>query len=107
MIPHAGLGTAVVAIDPRLGVSKFFGHRLCLDGTRQDGELHFHIDDGAAADRTAIGRFHVFVVAAVMDAVAAAHKDDSLRRGEHVFAADGTVTIGGTLNAAVCVANGN
>lgn len=49
----------------------------------------------------------MFVVAAVVDAVTAAHEDDSLRRGEHVFAADRTVTIGGTLNAAVCVTDGD
>ena len=49
----------------------------------------------------------MFVVAAVVDAVAAAHEDDSLRRGEHVIAADGTVTISGALDAAVRIADGD
>lgn len=107
MVPHAGLGAAVVAVDPGFGVLEFFRHGLCLDGAGQAGELKFHVDDRAAADGAAVGGFHVFVVAAVVDAMTAAHEDDGLRRREHVFAADGTVTVGGTLNAAVCVADGD
>lgn len=37
----------------------------------------------------------------MMKIVAARHGDDVSRRREHVVAADGTVAIGGTLNASV------
>ena len=106
MILYRSLGTAVVAIDPGFGVLEFFRHGLCLDGAGQAGELKFHVDDRAAADGAAVGGLHVLIVAAVMNAVAAAHEDHCLGRGEHVVSADWTITVGGALNAAVGVADG-
>lgn len=80
---------------------------MAFDGAVEVAELHFHVDDAAAADGAAVGSFHVLVVAEVVDAVPAAHEDDRLRGGEHVFAADGTVAVGGAFDAAVGVADGN
>ena len=42
----------------------------------------------------------------MMDAVTAAHEHYCLRGGEHVFAADGTVTVGRTLYTAMCISDG-
>lgn len=103
MVFDGGFGAAVVAVDPGDGVLELGGHRLRFDGAVEVAELHLHVDDAAAADGAAVGVFHVLVVAEVMDAVAAAHEDHGLGGGEHVFAADGTVTIGGSFYAPVRV----
>ncbi len=49
----------------------------------------------------------MLVVASVVDAVAAAHEDHSLRRGEHVFATDRAIAVSGAFDAAMRVANGD
>lgn len=107
MILDRSLSTTVVTIDPGVGVVELRRHGLALDGAVKMAKLHFHVDDAAAADGAAVGSFHVLVVAKVVDAVPAAHEDDRLGGGEHIFAADGTVAVGGTLDAAVGVADGN
>lgn len=107
MVLDRSLSTAVVAIDPGVGVLELRRHGLTFDGAVEVAELHFHVDDAAAADRTAVGALHVLVVAEMVDAVPAPHEDDRLGGGEHVFAADGAVAVGGAFDAAVGVADGN
>ena len=45
----------------------------------------------------------MLLVAALVNAMTAAHKNNSLRRGEHVFATDRAITVCGAFNAAVSV----
>ncbi len=104
VISHAGFGIAVVTIDQGLRVPKFFGHGLCFDSAFEAGELPFHVDYRTITDRAAVGGLHMFMVAAMMNAMTTTHENYSLRRGEHIFATDRTVTIGGSFNAAVSVA---
>ena len=105
MVFDGSLGAAVVAVDPGVCVLELGGHGLAFDGAVEVAELHFHVDDAAAADGATVGSFHVLVVAEVVDAMAAAHKDDGLGGGEHVFATNGTVAVGGSFDAAVGVSN--
>ena len=107
MILDQRLRTAVVAINPSLCVAKLGRHGLHLDGGVEVAESHFHVDNGAGADRALEGGLGVLAVAGVVDGVAAAHEDDGLRGGEHVFAADGAVAVGRALDAAVGVADGD
>ena len=107
MISHAGLSEAVIATDEGLGISELLRHGLGLDSAFKAGKLPFHVDNGATADRATVGGVHVLVIAAVMDAVATAHEDDGLRRGEHVFTTNRTVAIGGALDAAMSITDGN
>lgn len=101
------LSTAVVAVDPGVGVLELRRHGLTFDGAVEVAELHFHVHDAAAADRTAVGALHMLIIAEMVDAVPAPHKDDRLGGGEHVFAADGAVTVGRAFNAAVGITDRN
>ena len=94
VILYYRLDVAVVAVYPGFGVLKMRRHGLALNGSLQVSELHFHVDDASAAYRTPIRTLHVFVVAAMMDAVATPHEDNSLRRCEQVFATNGTIAVG-------------
>ena len=107
MIPHARLGKAVIATDQGFGVSEFLWHRLRFNSSLEARKLPLHVDNRATADRAAVGGVHVLIVTTVMDAVAAAHKYDGLRRGKHIFATNGTVAVGGALDAAMSVADGD
>lgn len=99
------LGRAVVTIDPGDCVLELWGHGLAFDAAVELAELHLHVDNAAATDGAAVGSFHVLVVAEVVNAVAAAHENNGLWGGEHVFAADGTVAVGGSFDATVGISN--
>lgn len=106
MISDRSFGIAIIAVDPCSSILEFGRHWLGFDCSFQMPELPFHIDNTSAADWASIRAFHVFVVASMVYAVAASHKDYCLGRCEHVFAADGAITICRALDAAMGVLNG-
>ena len=70
-------------------------------------ELHLHVNHAPTTNWTTIGSLGVLLVTGEMDAVAAAHENHGLRRCEHVFAANRTITISGTLDATMGIFYGN
>lgn len=105
MVFNRSFGAAVITVHPGFRVLKLGWHGLTFDRTLQVAELHFHVHYAAAADRAAVGGVHVFVVAALVDAMAAAHEDHGAGGTKHVFPAYRAVTVCRSLDAAVGVAD--
>lgn len=105
MILDNGLRTAIIAVNKAFGILEFVGHRLALDGAIQVSECRFHVGDGLATKGTTVRTFGVLRETLVVYAVATSHDDDSFWRSEHVVATYGTVTLGRTFNATMCVLN--
>ena len=105
MVSDRRFSVAVVAIYQGLGIAKFFRHRLRLYGALQSGELPFHVHYASTTDRTTVRRLHVFIVASLVNTVAASHENHRLRRGKHVLAANWAIAVGRALNATMGILN--
>ena len=103
MILHTRFGTAIVTAHPSLCILELIRHGLSLNRTIELSKLHFHVHNAAAADGTFVRGFHVLIVAPMMNGMAAAHEHNCLGGGEHILPTDGTVTVGGALDAPVRV----
>lgn len=73
----------------------------------QVAKLHFHVHHATAADRAAVGGVHVFVVAALVDTMAATHEDHGAGGTKHVFPTYRAVAVCRPLNATVGVSDGH
>ena len=94
MVLDRRLRAAIIAINPSLGILKFWWHRLCFNRSLQVLELPLHVDNTSAADWTFVGIFHVFAITSMMDTVTTFHEHHSLGRCEHVLATYRAVAVG-------------
>ena len=93
VVLRRALCAAVIAQNGRLRVLELGRHWLALYGHVKVAKLGLHIAEALVADRTLVRGLFVLLITFPVDAVAAGHKDEGLRRGKHVVAADGAVAV--------------
>lgn len=101
MITYGRLGATVITVDEGFRISKFGRHRLTFDSAIQIPEAGFHISYAFAANRAPIRCLGELVIAFVVDAVPASHKDNCVRRSKHVISANGAIALCGIFDASV------
>ena len=102
MIARDTSAVTIVAEDVRSPIAVLWWHRLFIDISIQASKLALHVRYAFGADGALVARIAPFGETRLVDAVPTAHEGNGLIRGEHILAADRTVTFGAPFDAFVC-----
>lgn len=101
MVPCLAFGTAVVARDNSPGVLVLLGHGLGGNENIEPTKLNLHVDASLVADWTLVRCLLIRVETVLVNGMATFHDCNRSRGAEQVFAADGTIAVGGPFDTSV------